>query len=480
MLPGSSPTPLSLISENQSNIDSTSTIINRMMYNISEILVSSDIDDNPQYDDASHTNSLIRYRLLYRNYHGFISTAVCIFGLTCNLFNIIVLTRPLMRSSTNTILTSLALSDLLKMLFVLPAVILFYCLPKDDMKSEPDPTSYVQVKFYMIQMLFTLTLHCISTWLTVYLAAFRYAFLNCKALTAYVSSPDRALIGVGVVVLLSTILCVPSYLEHRIVQHYVNSTQIASNKSDKIIVYRFDQTSFSKLLALRDTVFVLHGVIFKLIPCMLLLLFSFLLVQQLRSALKQSQNLHRNSTTNFSKEKRKGRFRGRKREKENRRTTLMLVIVCALFLVTELPQGAILFLTFLSKQQKSNPYFQIYQHLGDTFDILALINNSVNFILYCLMSKAFRDTFQQTFCFIQNFASHQPKVSFSKLAITKRRQKHLNEAITDEIIPYHKPSQNGRLHVIPIRKSFSDNEPKKIKRTLKSLEFFSHNKSASF
>ncbi|CAF4903897.1 unnamed protein product, partial [Rotaria socialis] len=48
----------------------------------------------------------------------------------------------------------------------------------------------------------------------------------------------------------------------------------------------------------------------------------------------------------------------------------MLVIVCALFLVTELPQGAILFLTFLSKHN-SNYYFQIYQHLGDTFDILA-------------------------------------------------------------------------------------------------------------
>ena len=69
-----------------------------------------------------------------------------------------------MRSSTNTILTSLALSDLLKMLFVLPAVIIFYCLPVNELKSEPDPTSYFQMRFYMTHMLFTLTLHCISTW----------------------------------------------------------------------------------------------------------------------------------------------------------------------------------------------------------------------------------------------------------------------------------------------------------------------------
>ncbi|CAF4885884.1 unnamed protein product, partial [Rotaria magnacalcarata] len=49
----------------------------------------------------------------------------------------------------------------------------------------------------------------------------------------------------------------------------------------------------------------------------------------------------------------------------------MLVIVCALFLITELPQGAILLLAFLSKQ-KSDDYYEIYQQLGDTFDILAL------------------------------------------------------------------------------------------------------------
>ena len=139
----------------------TSTIVQQAMYNLTQPFETSTISP---YDEDNDTSSLDRYRLVYRNYHGIISSFVCIFGLTCNLFNIIVLTRPLMRSSTNTILTSLALSDLLKMLFVLPAVIIFYCLPKNELKSEPDPTSYFQIKFYMIHMLFTLTLHCISTW----------------------------------------------------------------------------------------------------------------------------------------------------------------------------------------------------------------------------------------------------------------------------------------------------------------------------
>lgn len=101
---------------------------------------------------------------------------------------------------------------------------------------------------------------------------------------------------------------------------------------------------------------------FKLIPCVLLLLFSFLLIQQLRNALAKSEKLQKHSIPSIVGMN-NGRIRGRRREKENRRTTLMLVIVCALFLLTELPQGALLLLTFLSNDT-SKHYYQIYQQLG--------------------------------------------------------------------------------------------------------------------
>jgi hypothetical protein len=192
--------------------------------------------------------------------------------------------------------------------------------------------------------------------LTVLLAGFRYVFLNCKTLTAYVSTPERALIGVSTVVLMSAILCIPSYIEHRIVKVILNDT-------DSLPSYRFEQTKLSKYLSLRDTVFILHGVIFKLIPCVLLLLFSFLLVQQLRDALAKSEKLQKHSIPSTGGNSNNTRARGRRREIENRRTTLMLVIVCVLFLVTELPQGAILLLTFISKDN-SKYYYQIYQQLG--------------------------------------------------------------------------------------------------------------------
>jgi hypothetical protein len=163
---------------------------------------------------------------------------------------------------------------------------------------------------------------------------------------------------------MSTILCIPSYVEHRIVQVILNETSSTTNQTKLIIAYRFEETAFSKSLLIREKVFVLHSLMFKLIPCIFLLLFSFLLIQQLHNALQHSEILSRHSSTIIGHNPMSnGRIRSRRREKENRRTTLMLVIVCVLFLVTELPQGAILLLTFLSKT-KSRYYFQIYQHLG--------------------------------------------------------------------------------------------------------------------
>lgn len=77
-------------------------------------------------------------------------------------------------------------------------------------------------------------------------------------------------------------------------------------------------------------------------------------------------------------------------QKENMRTTIMLIIVCILFLITEFPQCIIL---LISQLWDPSYMSDVYMPLGDLFDILALLNNSINFLLYCSMSKAFRDTF---------------------------------------------------------------------------------------
>jgi len=127
----------------------------------------------------------------------------------------------------------------------------------------------------------------------------------------------------------------------------------------------------------------------RLVPCIGLTVLSLLLVQTMREAEERRQNLRGKSAAGTGKD---GAGAGGSDRKTNR-TTMMLLLVVVLFLVTELPQGVINLLSGLL------PGFvnQIYMALGDLLDILALINNGINFILYCSMSKQFRDTFVSVF-----------------------------------------------------------------------------------
>jgi len=60
-----------------------------------------------------------------------------------------------------------------------------------------------------------------------------------------------------------------------------------------------------------------------------------------------------------------------------------------LFVVTELPQGGLALCSGLVE----HCFHSYYAPLGDTMDIVALVNNGINFALYCTMSARFRQTF---------------------------------------------------------------------------------------
>ncbi len=83
----------------------------------------------------------------------------------------------------------------------------------------------------------------------------------------------------------------------------------------------------------------------------------------------------------------------RKKNNENYRTSLMLVVVCLLFLIAELPQFVMIIMSVIDK----NFYENVYSLIGELLDIIVLISGSINFILYCIMSKSFRETFWSMF-----------------------------------------------------------------------------------
>lgn len=127
--------------------------------------------------------------------------------------------------------------------------------------------------------------------------------------------------------------------------------------------------------------FWIQALLVKLLPCCGLTVLSALLVRALKVAEQRRQML-------------RGREgRDDRRARANARTTRMLLLVVVLFLVTEFPQGVVNLLNGLLHHFVD----EVYASIGDLLDILALINNGINFFLYCTMSKQFRDTFVHLF-----------------------------------------------------------------------------------
>lgn len=86
------------------------------------------VSDSGNSSATDERSMLVRFALEYGRYHGYISVVVCLLGIVCSLLVIAVLTRRHMLTSSNYMLTALAICDLITMLSYIPYAIQFYCL----------------------------------------------------------------------------------------------------------------------------------------------------------------------------------------------------------------------------------------------------------------------------------------------------------------------------------------------------------------
>lgn len=84
------------------------------------------------------------------------------------------------------------------------------------------------------------------------------------------------------------------------------------------------------------------------------------------------------------------------KEKEHLKKTVMLLLVCILLLIAELPHAIFMFISIFNKYVHEN----IYILFGDMFDALVLVTFMINFLIYCFMSESFRKEF---FAFLKRF-----------------------------------------------------------------------------
>lgn len=320
------------------------------------------------------TTKLQKFSYEYGKVHGYISVIVCLFGVVLNIANIVVLTRKNMITSTNVLLTWLAVADICKMLDYFPFAMHFYIF-KDPKLSQFETKYYGWILFLLFHANFSIVCHTVAIWLTITLAIFRFLYIWFPTRGTYYCSIFKAEVAVSLVYVSVIIICIPNY----IMNNMANITQPGTGD----IIFITDSRDGGVFDYLNDINYYIQSFLGKLVPCFMLSILTILLVFAMHRAYRKRRALQN-----------QGRREESDRHHEHNRTTLMLFAVVVLFLITELPQG-ILTLLIISDRRLQR---EIYNPLGDILDIVALCNNAINFVLYCSMSKQFRDTFVRIFC----------------------------------------------------------------------------------
>lgn len=356
--------------------------------------------------DLIEMSDIKKFSVKYAKIHGYLSACVCLFGFIANIFNIVVLTRRNMITSTNVILTGLACADLFTMLDYFPFAMHFYIFKDPDLQF-PDTRGYGWICYLLFHANFSVVCHSCAIWFTIALATFRFVCIWFPTNGSQYCTVTRAKQCLALLLGSVLVLCIPNFIINDMTSQpkepkIVNTT--SENRSDVDIIYKLVYRSGGAFDHIDKMNKMIQAIVFKILPCFLLTILTIMLVKAMHKAHKKRMAL-----------KNQGRREESDRHGEHNRTTGMLLAVVVLFLITEFPQGILTIISLI----KENFFYKVYLPLGDILDIMALGNNAINFVLYTTMSRQFRETFVNTFCWL----CPKSKPGWMKMRLVKTKTK---------------------------------------------------------
>ncbi|XP_045163841.1 G-protein coupled receptor dmsr-1-like [Mercenaria mercenaria] len=307
--------------------------------------------------------NLEAYALAYWYMHPYISLIICTFGISTNIVNIAILCQKKMINSINCILTGIAISDILTMLDYVPYAMHFYLLT--DLHDTLRRYTYTWSHYLAVHSCLSITTHTISLWLAVLMSAIRYFFIRSRGRWNISVSRTRA--AIVAVYVASIIVCIPNYVVTDVLPVYLPTHNATVYRIKNLQIYLKNSTTMN---AINVWLFILVG---KAMPCVLICVFGCFLLKTLRQSQQLSESLKLTATS--------------RRMRAHKRTTVMLLAIITMFIISELP-SAILVLISVFQEGFFMDYYMLF---ADTLDMLSLTNNAINFIMYCIMSRQFRD-----------------------------------------------------------------------------------------
>lgn len=364
------------------NFDNVSAFIG---YNQTEMFNKTDVNDT-RSPRGPPDDLLLQVITPGQSYivpiNGIVSIIFILVTIVTNILVMLVLLRKHMRSPTNIILSAMALADMLTGLFPLPMYFYFFTLGN---YADYPPYNWCYVYKLFAEYL-PMIFHTASIWLTVFLAILRYIYIchtDMARKFCTVSNVIKTTVGIYVVAALTQ---TTRFIESQFIP-ITKPSKINPNETITTCILPFSPFVAQDVDLYYNLIYGFRVIFIHFIPCSLLLILNALLIRTMRQAQLRRRLLMRQNKKSESK-----------KLADSNCTTLMLVAVLGLFLLVELPLGVLMIL-FSIQNTLDIPIFELsnFALMTTVSNTSILVSYPLNFLIYCAMSRQFRETFKRIF-----------------------------------------------------------------------------------
>ena len=297
----------------------------------------------------------------------------CIFGMLGNTFSSLIWMRRRGDSPISYILSALSLFDFSVLLFYFLFIAYFYgsTVPDESCKHTLAGMWYVLICFHMYIVSCSL-----SSWITILLAVFRYITICHQGISKKICTNKFAKLSVLIVFVWVQIASIPFYL-------YYDVSGLTNGTINNHTSYWIYHTKFAKESQIYQIVLLwLYGIVMKIVPCVFMIFFSTRMIKKVIETNKKKQN-NKDRNTGSSK---------------YGRTSVMLIVIVLIYVITALPIGISAFVIGVSGVKELH-YFYFLKNvtLSNVINIMQILNCSVNFIVYVLISNKFNRELKNLF-----------------------------------------------------------------------------------
>ena len=298
----------------------------------------------------------------------YIQPTICVFGILCNLLNLLILTRPKLKESPYTYLLGLAVCDLCVLMIVIVAVI-----SRRIGKGVYVWQFYKAFIFLPFGNMFTNS----SIWITVLLTIERWISVTFPLQAKKLCTKQLARGTIVGIVGIMFVINIPRFFCRDIVKEKINNSVRYTTVSST-----FEQSDLYKGITWMYIICIL------IIPCCILTVLNTCLLYVVYRANKNRLALNSVNENNIAVHI----------SREQRRLTVTCASIICLFLVCATPTAIasppVAFALF--GQDKDPEQFFVssfYRLLTAVTNTLMTFNLSLNFVLYCFFNQKFYKTF---------------------------------------------------------------------------------------